>query len=129
MIFTHQRSKNFNNEYIDIYSHFLVENWEKKGIKYYEVEEPFNGIHIRKFNKNKIYTDYFIFYRNLVAKLTFNKKKLEIEYNNIKNNLENLENQINKYKIIDETINFKEFFIDRTIKFNLMKKDFKRFSR
>ena len=60
IIFPHERSKLVNNEYIDIYTHYLKNELNEKNISYAEMERPFLAKHIRKNVLNKSYLDFIV---------------------------------------------------------------------
>ena len=97
LIFSHPRSKIVDNESIDIYSHYFIQDLIKENKNFFEFEGPFEGKHIREFENYKKYLDYIMLYRNLYAKfmsLNLSNEQYKIIKNIIKetgfNNLENI---------------------------------------
>jgi len=92
LVFTHPRSKKFDNEFIDIYTHWLIKDLKKSKNSYIEFEEHFNGKHIRKNNKNKRYLDFINLLRNLYkTSIRINKEQ--------RKKLNDLEKELKKFNI------------------------------
>lgn len=66
MIFSHERSKLVNSEYIDIYTHYMKEDLNAQKITYTDMERPFLAKHIRKKSSNKRYLDFIILIGNIL---------------------------------------------------------------
>jgi hypothetical protein len=110
LIFSHPRSKKVDNEFIDIYSHYFIQDLVKEGKKFYEMEGHFNGRHIRNYKNYKKYLDFITLYRNVWS------KKVKINLSSFeKKILNSIDKEINE--IITEKINIKNILIERVKKF------------
>ena len=65
LIFSHPRSKVVDQEYVDIYTYYLKKDLEQECSTFFDVEEQFNGRHIRGSDKHKLNMDYISLVRNL----------------------------------------------------------------
>ena len=85
LVFSHPRSKKVDGKYIDIYSHYLIQDLIKENKKILEFEQSFEGTHIRDVKFYKRYLDYVMLYKNLYS--IFYKLKLEDKHLKIIKNL------------------------------------------
>lgn len=93
LIFSHYRSKLVNDDYIDIYTHYLKEELIVQNISFTDMERPFLGKHIRNKESKKRYLDCIVLLSNIFqyfmpVKLTQQQELLFISLNkDIKKNL------------------------------------------
>ena len=119
LIFSHARSKEVDNEYIDIYTYYFIQDLLKNKKNFIEFEEPYNKQHIRKYKSYKRYLDYIILMKNIKSFF------LSIKLNDFqKNVLYNLDNEIGKYIDIKNFLlkNTKHFLISYSLYKDLFQK-------
>jgi len=63
LLVDHPRSTQYNNEHIDIYSHFLIASLLNEGKRVCIVEQPRNFSHIRHITPNRKHLDILYFYQ------------------------------------------------------------------
>jgi hypothetical protein len=110
LIFSHPRSKKVDGILIDIYTDYFIEDLIKNNDSFYEMEEHFNGKHLRKYKNYKKYLDFINLYRNIANRFI----KIDLSIDEIKT-INLIENEINN--ILNEKINIKNILINRTKKF------------
>ena len=100
IIFTHNRSKKIDGEYIDIYTKYFIDDLKKSGESYLCYEKPFHNQHLRKKDSNTVYLDFILSVSILYGKLyrIKNDKKLK--------KLKSIEDEINnlaqiKFKLLE----------------------------
>ena len=108
LIVTHPRSKKVDGEFIDIYTHYFIDNLLNNNEEFIEYEEHYNGKHIREDKFYKRYLDYINLMRNV--KNRFVSIKLNNAQTEILNNLE---------EEIGEFINIREILLKRVKNFSI----------
>jgi len=110
LIFSRPVSKLSNKKSIDIYTHFLINDFIQNDTSFLEFESPYKGRHIREKHKYKRYLDSIFISRNL--KNLFIQIKLSKKTNKI---LTQLSNELNEE--FDEYFNIKKVLINNVKKF------------
>jgi len=119
LIITHPRSKKVNGEFIDIYTHYFIEDLLSNHEKFIEYEEHYNGKHIREDKVYKRYLDYINLMRNVKNRF------ISIELNNYQIKvLKDLEGEIGEFINIREILlkRIKSFLISYPIYKKLLQK-------
>lgn len=111
LVFSHNRSKDFESQKIDIYTHFYVQQFKEKKQDFLIFEKPFNGKHVRKIDENVVYLDF------LLTTSIFFSKFYKIQDKHAKFKIEEIEEEF-----------FEKFGI-RLELFNLFQKNIGRFKR
>ncbi len=111
-IFSHKRSKLLDSEYVDIYTKYLVDDFNKSSTKFTDFERPDFGKHIRKPNPNKKTLDAFILIENIFKK--FLKVKVSDKDFLI---ITQVTNEINAYLEINFDLNY--FLMDASKSFRI----------
>ena len=110
LVFSHPRSKLFENRLIDPYTHYLVNNLIKNNISFLEFESPHNGKHLREKKLYKRYLDSIFILRNInnfFVKTNISQKNKTIA--------ERLSKEINRGT--DNFLDIKKILISKTKKF------------
>jgi len=106
LIITHPRSKIVDGKFIDIYTHYFINDLLSNYGKFIEYEEHYNGNHIREDRDYKRYLDYINLMRNF--KNGFISIRLNDYQMEVLNNLE---------KEIGEFLNIREILLKRVKSF------------
>jgi hypothetical protein len=110
LIFSRPISKLRNKKSIDIYTHFLINDFIQTDTSFLEFESPYKGKHIRERHKHKRYLDNIIIIRNL--KNLFVQIKLSEK---TKETLTHLSNELNEE--LNDYFNIKKVLISNVKKF------------
>jgi hypothetical protein len=96
IVFSYPRVKKVNNEYIDIYTHYFINELLEKNENFIEIETPFLGKHLTNKKDYKYYLDFFMISRKLFSRfITIRDKKLD----KIKKIEKEIEQKIGKYDL------------------------------
>jgi len=102
VIFPHDRVIKVEDEYIDIYTHYLIDNLDVDKQKVLILEKPYGQLHFTKKKDNKKYLDYSILLNGIKVKFFKNNKQLDNKYLLIQNELK---------KVFGLDIDIKDIFI------------------
>ena len=121
LVFSHPRSKKYNGEFIDIYTHFLIDDIKKNGQSYIEMELYHEAKHIRPSNDDKRYLDYLSVMKNL--KRLFNTDILsQTDIDFISKIEEEIESKLGVF--VDISLLFKRYVVDFKVSYNIYRKIF-----
>ena len=119
LVFSHPRSKKYNGEFIDIYTHFLIDEIKKNEQSYIEMELYHEAKHIRPSYTDKRYLDYLSVMKNL--KRLFSSNNLtQTDINFISKIEEEIENKVGVF--VDISSLFKRYVVDFKVSYNIYKK-------
>ena len=119
LVFSHPRSKKYNGEFIDIYTHFLIDEIKKNEQSYIEMELYHEAKHIRPSNNDKRYLDYLSVMKNL--KRLFNSNNLsQTDIDFIGNVEDEIVSKIDVF--VDLSSLFKRCVVDFKVSFSIYKK-------
>ncbi len=68
LVLSHPRAVNVNNETIDIYTKYFIDELKENNISYLELEPPFFGIHNKSSINNTSFTDFFTLVVGFISK-------------------------------------------------------------
>lgn len=68
LVSSHPRSIVVNNETIDIYTQYLIDELKEKNVDYLELESPFLGKHNKSLINNTSFKDFFILITSIISK-------------------------------------------------------------
>lgn len=86
LIIPNERTKEYQNEQIDIYTHFLSEELRERGKIVLELERPYLGQHNKKTSNARYYADFIILLSNFFKHLI--RLNLSAEASNVINQVE-----------------------------------------
>jgi len=119
LVFSHPRSKKYNGEFIDIYTHFLIDEIKKNEQSYIEMELYHEAKHIRPLHSDKRYLDYLSVMKNI--KRLFSSNNLsETDIDFISKVEEEIESKVGVF--VDLSSLFKRYVVDFKVSYNIYKK-------
>ena len=68
LVLSHPRPVNVNNEIIDVYTKYFIDELKENNISYLELEPPFFGVHSKSSINNTAYTDFFTLAIGFISK-------------------------------------------------------------
>lgn len=107
LVLSHPRPVNVNNETIDIYTKYFIDEFKENNISYLELESPFFGTHNKSSINNTSFTDFFILVVGFISKfIKIRFTEDERDYiNTINSHLsKSFEKKINITKILKQNI-------------------------
>ncbi|MFK7780594.1 MAG: hypothetical protein QM490_05680 [Candidatus Gracilibacteria bacterium] len=120
LVFPHSRVKNVDDEMIDIYTHYFVEDLQKNNKNFIEIENPTMGKHYKRKESWRYYNDFILVYKNIFSKFM---KIQEVDYKFIKTVEQEIAEKIGNYDLTHLFLNtVKKYKVEYFLYTKLLKK-------
>lgn len=120
LIFSHIRTQKVDNEIIDIYTHYLENEFIKQNKNFIELEIPYNGKHLKKNTSFRYHRDFFLVAKHILSKFV----KINIIDHKLINKVEKeIKEKVGDYDIISFLINsVKKYKVEYSLYKSLLQK-------